>query len=72
MTIVCTWSGEGFEPIGRYKKTADADYVDGQRHVPEVENRRPRNHQRHDRGDAQAIGEGISMTTPAPSGKQDG
>lgn len=31
--LVCTWNGEAFEPVGRFRKVADAHYVIGERYA---------------------------------------
>lgn len=36
MSIVAQWNGEAFEPIGRYKKSADTDFVVGLVYTLEV------------------------------------
>lgn len=47
MTTIAQWDGEGFVPIGRYKKQADAEYVVGQVYTIDVVLERSNNTHRH-------------------------
>lgn len=47
MSIVCQWNGDCFEPLGRYRKQCDQDYVVGQVYTLEAILERSTNSHRH-------------------------